>query len=124
MNKEDSSRTRNRAWIVVAIFVAGPGFPQRAAGVAGAPFYAPQSASSQSATAPEVDRHDDASEVEQDRQDQEQENRDREQEARDREQEKRDREQEARDREQEKRDREQERLDRLSELYELSLIHI
>src|SRR6266849_4682540 len=90
MNKEDSSRMRNRAWIVVAIFLAGPGFPQRAAGVAGAPFYAPQSASSQSTTAPEVDRHDDASEVEQDRQDQEQ----------------------------EKRDREQERLDRLSELYE------
>ena len=117
MNKEDSSRMRNRAWIGVAIFLAGPGFPQRAAGVAGAPFYAPQSASSQSATAPEVDR-DDASEAEQDRQDQEQEKRDREQEARDREQEKRDREQEARDREQEKRDREQERLDRLSELYE------
>lgn len=118
MNKEDSSPMRNRAWIVVAIFLAGPGFPLRAAGVAGAPFYAPQSASSQSTTAPEVDRHDDASEVEQDRQDQEQEKRDREQEARDREQEKRDREQEARDREQEKHDREQERLDRLSELYE------
>ncbi len=120
MNKEDVSRMRNRTWIVVAILLAAPGLPQRAgsASVAGARLYAPQSASSQGATAPEADRDDDASDVEQDRQEQEQEKRDREQEARDREQEKRDREQEARDREQEKRDREQERLDRLSELYE------
>jgi hypothetical protein len=119
MNTEDLLCMRNRAWIVVAILLAAPGLPQRAGGanVAGARLYAPQSASSQGTT-PEVDRDDDASDIEQDRQDQEQEKRDREQEARDREQEKRDREQEARDREQEKRDREQERLDRLSELYE------
>jgi hypothetical protein len=106
--------------MVIALLLAAPGFTERA-GSARAEVtkpYAPQSASPQSPATPEVDRDDDAGDVEEDRQDQDQEKRDREQEARDREQEKRDREQEARDREEEKRDREQERLDRQSELYE------
>jgi HEAT repeats len=105
MSKGDLSVMLNRAWILVAIFLAMPSITPRAA-AARAPFVALL----QSAFAPETlasadaDRDEETSDIDQDSQD--------------REQERRDREQEARDREQEKRDREQERLDRLNELYE------
>lgn len=120
MNKEESLRMGSTGWMMMALLLAAPGFAPRAAAarVYGANAYASQAAPAPSATAPEVDRDDEASDMEQDRQDQEQEKRDRQQEARDREQEKRDREEEARDREEEKKDREQERLERLSELYD------
>jgi hypothetical protein len=114
MNSEGSMAMGNKGWIVIALLLAAPGFTQARE----ARPDAAQSASMQEPAVPDVDRNEEAGDVEQDRQDQEQEKRDREQEARDREQEKRDREQEARDREQEKKDREQERLDRQSELYE------
>ena len=110
MSRGDLFVMRNRTWIVLAVLLAMPSVPSRAA--SSVFIAAPQSASSsQSQASADADRDEEASDIEQDRQDQEQEKRDREQEARDREQEKR-------DREEEKRDREQERLDRLSELYE------
>ena len=103
MSRGDLSVMQNRAWIVVALFLATPSLTPRAAAFSA--IASPQSASAvQSQTTADAERDEAASDVEQNRQDQEQE--------------KRDREQEKRDREEEARDREQERLDRLSELYD------